>query len=101
MNKLSPAKDFLMNKMGLKWVGRAFKAIENVVTKMVSIITPKSKPTIAIGAGKGVRSSAEMVAIDKGIKKINKMIPNKSSDLEKGIIDINKQIKADYSNVDW
>lgn len=101
MSKLSPAKDFLTNKMGLKWVGRAFKAIENVVTKMASKITPKSKPNIAIGAGKGVRSSAEMIAIDKGIKQISKMVPNKSSELEKGIIDINKQIKADYSNVDW
>lgn len=102
MSKLKPAADFLMNKLGLKWVGKAFSAIENVVAKLITKIGPKSlNPKIATATGKGVRTSAEMIGIEKGIHGINKLIPSGPSELEKGVMDANKKIKADYRNIEW
>jgi hypothetical protein len=102
LSKLKPALDFMMNKLGLKWVGRAFKAIEDVVTRMTSALLPKSATNIAKGAGAGTRASAEMVAAGAVIGGIGKLgRTSGSSELEQSIVNANKTIKPDYKNIEW
>jgi hypothetical protein len=102
LGKLKPALDFMMNKLGLKWIGRAFKAIEDVVARMTSALLPKSATNIAKGAGAGTRASAEMVAAGAVIGGVGKLgSTSGSSELEQSVVNANKTIKPDYKNIEW
>lgn len=102
LGKLKPALDFMMNKLGLKWIGRAFKAIENVVTRMTATLLPKSAANVAKGAGAGTRASAEMVAAGAAIGAVGRMgTPSGPSELEQSVVSANKTIKPDYTNIEW
>jgi hypothetical protein len=101
-SKLKPIGDFMMNKMGLKWIGRAFKAIEDAVAKIITKISPNANPKYAIAGGKGVRAGAEMGAINTVAHGVGKLGGSGGSvEMEKSIIDANKKIKPNYSGVKW
>ena len=100
--KLKPIGDFMMNKMGLKWIGRAFKAIEDAVTKLVAKLLPNANPKYAVATGKGVRAGAEMGAINTVAHGVGKLGGSGGSvEMEKSIIDANKKIKPNYSDIKW
>ena len=101
-SKLKPIGDFMMNKMGLKWIGRAFKAIEDAITKIITKISPNANPKYAIASGKGVRAGAEMGAINTVAHGVGKLGGSGGSvEMEKSIIDANKKIKPNYSDIKW
>lgn len=103
LSKLKPIGDFMLNKMGFKWIGKAFKAIENAVTKLITKISPNANPKYAIATGKGTRSTSEFLAFDAAIHG-GGALANKlsgSGNLDKAIIDANKKIKADYSKIEF
>ena len=100
--KLKPISDFMLNKMGFKWIGRAFKAIENAVTKLITKIFPNANPKYAIAGGQGVRAGSEMGAINTVLHGVGKLRSSVgSAKLEKSVIDANKKIKPNYSGVQW
>ena len=100
LSKLKPIGDFMTNKMGLKWIGRAFKAIENAVSNLITKISPNASQQIATATGKGVRAGAEVAAIGGALHGVEKLAGGGES-MEKAIIDANKKIKPNYSQVTW
>ena len=98
--KLKPISDFMLNKMGFKWIGRAFKAIEDAVTKLITKIFPNANPKYAIAGGKGVRAGSEMGAINTVLHGVGKLRGSGgSAEMEKSVIDANKKIKPKYSGI--
>ena len=99
-SKLKPIGDFMMNKMGFKWIGKAFSAVENAVSKLITKISPNTNLKYAIAGGKGVRAGAEIGAIGAGLSGVTKLASG-GGNIENAVMDANKKIKPNYKDIKW
>lgn len=101
MGPLNAAYKFMTEKMGLKWIGKAFKAVENVFARIAKFFGASER--IAGAAGKGGRTTAEFKAIEAGIHALSGK-PKKGVEPVNYVDDyevVTKQIKPDYKGITW